>query len=208
MDLFYKTALFIHVLFGASALISGAIAIIAQKGKNYHNKSGLIFFYSMMLVCISAISISIFKYNTFLLHIGIFSFFMVFSGYRSIKNKSLKPIWIDWAVLAIAVLNSIFMIASMQIVLVVFGFIGASLSFSDIKIFTDILKEKPILKNQWVLRHISMMMGGYISTFTAFVVVNITLENYAWIPWLLPTIIGTPIISYYTRKYSLKTSKK
>jgi hypothetical protein len=52
-----------------------------------------------------------------------------------------------------------------------------------------------------------MMLGAYISTATAFLVVNITMINYPWVTWLVPTFIGTPLIVYWTNKYTIKNKK-
>jgi len=204
MKLFYEIALVIHIISGFTALVVGLLAILAKKGKYLHLKTGITFYYSMLLVAVTAISISILKSNMFLLHIGIFSFFMVYSGYQSIKNKSLKPGFLDWAVFLIALVNSAFMIYSLKIPLMVFGGIGFSLAISDFRIFISVLQKKEIAKNQWLLRHIGMMLGSYIATFTAFLVVNLSAFNYAWIFWLLPTVIGTPLIIYWTMKYTIK----
>jgi uncharacterized membrane protein len=206
METIYKICLGIHILFGFTALISGFIAIVSQKGKKLHKITGITFFVSMVMVCFSAILISLMKDNRFLLHIGIFSFYLVLAGYRSVKNKSLNPGIIDWILLFTAFVNCLSMVLNGQLVLIVFGWLGASLAAQDAKLFYDIIKHKEILKNKWLLRHISTMLGGYIATFTAFIVVNISLESLPWLPWLLPTIIGTPLIAYWTRKYQTKKS--
>jgi uncharacterized membrane protein len=205
MELIYKIALVVHSLSGMTALLAGFAAIISKKGKNIHRKSGVLFFYSMLLVCATAFYISILKSNTFLLHIGIFTFFMIYSGYRSVKNKSLKPIISDWLILMIAFVNGLWMIASMHIILMVFGLIGCLLAVSDFRLFIQIIQHKEISKNQWLLRHLGMMLGAYIATSTAFIVVNIQTMDFAWIPWLVPTAIGTPMIFYCTRKYKSKS---
>lgn len=206
METIYKIFLGIHILSGFTALVAGFIAIVAQKGKKVHKISGLTFFIGMIMVCFSAILISLMKDNRFLLHIGIFSFYLVYSGYRSVKNKSLTPSTIDWVLLLTAFVNCLAMVLSGQLVLIVFGVLGASLAAQDAKLFYDIINKKELLKNKWLLRHISTMLGGYIATFTAFLVVNISLESLPWLPWLLPTIIGTPLIAYWTRKYQPKKS--
>jgi uncharacterized membrane protein len=206
MENFYKIFLGIHILSGFTALFSGFIAIVAQKGKKVHKITGLTFFISMIMVCVSAILISLMKDNRFLLHIGIFSFYLVYSGYRSVKNKSLIPSIMDWVLLLTAFVNCLVMVWSGQLVLIVFGLLGASLAAQDAKLFYDIIKQNEILKNKWLLRHISMMLGGYIATFTAFIVVNISLQSLPWLPWLLPTIVGTPLIAYWTKKYQPKKS--
>jgi hypothetical protein len=201
MEITYKIALIAHIISGFTALFSGCIAIISQKGKKVHRNSGLIFFFSMLVVCVSATLISLLKHNQFLLHIGIFSFFLVYSGYRSVINKSLLPNALDWCVLGIVIINCIIMLFSAKIVLIVFGGIGSFLAIRDAKLLYSIYKKKEIPKNVWLIRHIGMMLGGYIATFTAFLVVNITIESLPWLPWLLPTIIGVPLIAFWTKKY-------
>lgn len=196
----YKIALIAHILAGSLALVSGLSAIVFRKGFSKHKIAGLIYFYSMILVCISAILISLLKQQSFLLHVGIFSGYMVFSGYRAVLNKTFRAHWFDWVLLLISLINAAFMILSMKVILMVFGIIGFSLSFGDLRYFIMKIKSKEIPKSQWLVRHIGMMLGAYISTFTAFLVVNITNVEYPMLVWLMPTFIGTPLIAYWTRK--------
>lgn len=204
MENLYKLFLGIHILSGFIALVSGFIAIVAQKGKKLHQKAGKAFFTGMILVCISATLISLMKNNQFLLHIGIFSFFLVYSGYRSVKNKSLYPSISDGLVVSLALVNCAIMLFTNQIILIVFGALGTFLAVRDAKLLYDIKNNKIIQKNVWIIRHIGMMLGGYIATFTAFLVVNVSLESLPWLPWLVPTIIGSPLIAYWTKKYQPK----
>lgn len=44
----------------------------------------------------------------------------------------------------------------------------------------------------WVVPHISLMCGSYVSFVTAFLVVNI--PNSPW-PWIVPTVVATPLIA-------------
>lgn len=59
MEKSIQILIFIHASFGGIALISGLISMIAKKGKNIHKKSGLIFFYSMVLCGFSAMTVAI-----------------------------------------------------------------------------------------------------------------------------------------------------
>lgn len=59
----------------------------------------------------------------------------------------------------------------------------------------------------WLRRHISGMLGSYIAMTTALLVVNAhRIPSYTALPrifyWLLPTIIGTPLILMTIRKYT------
>ncbi len=192
-----------HIAFGFTALITGLAAIFSEKGQKKHRLFGKIFFYSMLGVAAIAIFISIIKDNQFLLIIGIFAFYMDYSGYRAIKNKSLKPSALDWLILLIASCNSIFMLISGNTVLLVFGSLNSLFVISTFRIFIKTLQGKEIPKLQWLARHIGMMLGTYIATTTAFIVVNVKHVNPAWLPWLLPSIIGTPLIVYFVRKYTI-----
>ena len=81
------------------------------------------------------------------------------------------------------------------IVFVVFGFISLRFVYTDWQNYTGKAKEK----NYWLLAHLQRMTGAYIASLTAFLVVNKILPGI--IVWLLPTVILTPLIIVWTRKY-------
>lgn len=59
-------------------------------------------------------------------------------------------------------------------------------------------------KRDWLKKHISGMLGSYIAMTTALLVVNASLLPTSipnLIYWLLPTIIGTPLIRYTIKKH-------
>ncbi|MBC7922645.1 MAG: hypothetical protein H7Z75_16310, partial [Ferruginibacter sp.] len=58
----------------------------------------------------------------------------------------------------------------------------------------------------WLRMHIERMGGAYIATVTAFLVVNVRVEP-AFIPWLLPGLLGGFGIRYFVRKYALEKSR-
>lgn len=203
----YKISLGLHIASGILSLVSGLIAILSKKGLKVHRLSGMIFFISMLVVAASAIFISILKSNQFLLLIGIFAFYQDYSGFRAIRNKQLKPSWLDWFVLIVAGVNAFFMIYSMNLVLMVFGGICSYLVIGSVRIFILTVRGKEIPKLLWLSRHIGMMLGAYIATLTAFLVVNVRRFEPAWLPWLLPSMIGVPLILYWTRKYTLKPGR-
>jgi hypothetical protein len=204
MDSLLKVFLGIHIVSGFIALLSGLIAILTKKGQKNHKKAGIIYFYSMLGVSASALVISIIKSNEFLLYISIFAFFETFNGYRSVKVKDLKAKPIDWIVLLLGLVNTVLMILSKNMILMVFGGISIFLIYSTFVIYFNNLKNKPQLEMIWLPRHIGMMLGAYIATTTAFIVVNLSYAAIPWLPWLLPTFIGVPLIFYFTNKYRPK----
>jgi uncharacterized membrane protein len=208
METILNTSLIFHIASGFIALSSGLIIFILKKGNKQHRKVGSVFFYSMLMIVLTAFVISILKENPFLFMIGIFSLFMNYSGYRSIKNKTLKPNKLDWFVLVLGAINMIVMIYTLNIVLMIFGGISISLISGDIRTFIKTTRGQEIPKMTWLRRHIGMMMGTYIATITAFIVTAgprtdwYTTINPHWLPWVLPSLILTPMIIYFSRKYA------
>jgi hypothetical protein len=69
-----------------------------------------------------------------------------------------------------------------------FGCLAFWLGFKDLRKF----KVRPTEKTHWILSHGMRMAGAYTATITAFVVVNVQVQQ-QWILWLLPGIIVIPL---------------
>jgi uncharacterized membrane protein len=207
----------IHAIFGGIALLSGPGALMVLKGGRAHRTFGKIFFYAMMCTSVLALIISNLPghKNLFLFLIGIFSIYMVSTGYRYLSLDKLhlgqKPELIDWILtLAMALFGLILFIggimqfwgvwvlmynSSFGIVMIVFG------SFSLLMVREDLngYRGKVQYKNHRLLMHIGRMVGANIAAFTAFLVVNNKiLPNI--LAWLLPTFVGLPIAIYWSNK--------
>ncbi len=202
---FVTTALLaLHIAGGTTALVTGLLAMLFDKYKKKHRQAGLVFFWSMNLVTVSAIGLSSIRHNLFLLAIGIFSFYMNFTGYRAIKNKSMKYRWIDWLVTILAAGTAVFMLSTGNTVLLAFGSILLFLNYRNTKL-QWLNDEERKEKRPWrYIAHLGNMGGTYISALTAFVVVNINFVKPVWLIWLLPSIIGVPFIIYYTEVWKKK----
>lgn len=196
--------IYLHAGLGGIALLSGTLAMIFQKGKNAHKKSGKVFFICLLISAVIAIIISLLPnhYNPFLLSIGIFSLYLLLSGYRALryKRKDFK-LGIDKLIASIMLITGLAMIllplissGKLNIVLSIFGGIGLFSAIRDLLIFN----KKEAMRKSWLRLHLGNMMGAYIASFTAFLVVNNVLPNL--ISWLGPTVIGTFFIIYWNRK--------
>jgi len=197
---FYKLTLILHAIFGSTALFSGFLAIVSKKGQRFHILTGKIYAGAMFGVIISAWVASCFKLNLFLILIGLFAFYLVIRGLRSTRIKSLKPTIIDWVLLAMGFATSVYMISTLNLILLVFGIIFLILLSGDLQIFIKIKKGKSIHPKEWLASHLGMMLGSYIAALTAFIVINIEYDPLPWLPWILPSLILTPLIFIYTRK--------
>ncbi|MBG9588058.1 DUF2306 domain-containing protein [Cytobacillus firmus] len=74
------------------------------------------------------------------------------------------------------------------------------------------LARKLLWKN-WLTMHIGGMLGSYIGVITATLVVNgskipLVSEIPTLLLWFIPTIVGTPIISVVSRRYTNRTQSK
>ena len=195
----------IHILAGTIALLCAALAVSSEKGKKFHVLSGRTYFWCMVGIFLTAIPMSIINSNTFLFLIAIFSFYLAFAGMRFAKNRKGIATTIDWIAVSLMILSGLGMWAlaityfisdnSQYITLLVFGFIALALGYGDYRSH----KNKAATGKERIAKHLTNMMAGTIAVITAVLVVNVNIEP-IWIWWLLPTVVITPIISYWNNK--------
>lgn len=200
METILSLLLLIHITAGVASFASGIFAIVTKKGGRLHRISGRIYLVGMSLVAVTAVGISVYRNNLFLLLIAGFSFYMLFAGVRSIYNKSLRPNFWDWLVLSIGLVTCATMFLTAHLILVVFGVLFSVGLVQEIILFVRTTRGTQPAAKQWLLRHIGMMLGSYIATTTAFLVTNVQYFEPQWIPWLAPTILGSPIIAFYSAR--------
>ena len=179
MNVILKTFLIIHVVAGAIALVVAPVALAVEKGGEAHKKWGRAFFWAMTMVFITAIILSAYKLNLFLLMIAVFSYYSIVSGYRWLYLKKMhlgqRPKKIDWAALTITTLFNICFVAWGVYMAVnghygVFAYLAIGFGLGGLLVakgnLMKFLKDTP--KNAWIYEHIGGMLGGYIATVTAF----------------------------------------
>ena len=208
MQLIFKIFLVLHIIGGSLSLLSGLLVVLSKKGNQRHRKLGRVFYYSMLLTTSSSLLLAVIKSGLFLFCIGIFSFYQTYMGYRAIKNKELRAGTADKLVWSMAVINSLVMIATINPVLMVFGGIGVANTLRQF-IQQRQLKGSPAPAGEWLQLHIGMIMGAFIATVTAFIVVNAP-DNlgtvYAVLLWLTPTILLVPLIVFWSIKYKKRAT--
>jgi len=195
----------IHILAGTIALLSAALAVSSEKGKRIHILSGRTYFWCMVGIFLTAIPMSIINSNIFLFLIAIFSFYLAFAGIRFAKNRKGIATTIDWIAVSLMTLSGLGMWAlaiiyfindnSQYITLLVFGFIALALGYGDYRSH----KNKTAIGKERIAKHLTNMMAGTIAVITAVLVVNVNIEP-IWVWWVLPTVVISPIIAYWSKK--------
>ena len=200
-----RALLILHILSGAIALFSAALALSTEKGKKFHVLSGKSYFWAMVLIFLTAIPMSILKSNVFLFLIAIFSFYLAFSGKRFARNRKGIPARLDliavnfmflsgagmWILAIIFFINN----NSQFITLIVFGFLALFLGYGDFQTF----KNQTATGKERIAKHLTNMMGGTIAVVTAVLVVNPPADP-EWVWWILPTVLITPVIFWWNKK--------
>ena len=195
----------IHILAGIIALFCAALAVVSKKGKRFHVLSGIAYFWSMTVIFITAIPMSIIGGNVFLFLIAVFSFYLAFAGMRFARNRDGIATTLDWVAIGLMILSGLGMLIlaavyflnnnSQYIVLIVFGLISIALGSADFRSY----KNNSATGKERISRHLTNMMGGTIAVITAVLVVNPPFEP-EWIWWIFPTILITPIIFWWNYK--------
>ena len=201
------TLLVIHIAAGSVALLTALVALVTAKGGRVHVLAGRVYAIGMTLIFLTAIPLAIFGASVFLLLIAIFSFYLVFAGWRFARNRSRRPQPVDWLAAGVMGLTGLGMWVYAGVLaatgggnwvtMLAFGSIAVALSVADGLFFNQgrsvRRRPAPYLRIQ---RHLTNMMAGTIATVTAVMVVNVSM-NPVWLPWLLPTIIITPLIVWW-----------
>lgn len=215
----YTAILGMHILGGSVALLAGLLAILTKKGQRKHMLSGRWFYVAMQVVGISALMMSSMKWNAFLFSLGILSLYFTYAGRQSLRywrqKQTMAPRLLEKLPAIIAFLTGVVMIAYPTYAMIVnrkifialplvFGLVLVLNTLQEFRLWRDEGNFRPGNRS-WLLRHISMMGAAYISTVTAFLVVNIN-EVPMWMPWLLPTVVGTMVIFYSVGKWRRKLS--
>ncbi|CAN5469840.1 hypothetical protein BH10BAC6_BH10BAC6_12270 [soil metagenome] len=199
--------LILHICAGFGALVLGAINAVRTKGTQTHRRVGRLYVGCMVVIGVSALLLATIRPNLFLAMIGLFSLHLAWGGYRATKIKKTEDLhWSDMAIAAAAFLAGIVLVSmgAMQgnVLILVFGVSSAVNALSDLN-FARRLRAGTLTRGAWMRRHIGLVSGSYIAVWTAFLVVNVSFEP-AYIGWLLPTALGTPIIAYVTRKHMMR----
>lgn len=169
METFIKYLIFSHVAAGVISLISAPISMVVAKGGTAHRISGKVFFWSMVYIFVSALVLGTYHWKPFLLMVSVLSFYLVYSGYRTLYQKQIQlgkgVMWYDWTVAALCGIFMLgFLIWSVELmvngtnaILIIFFNTGGLFSIiTEVKRYVT----KSEQKYGWLFNHIGRMVGA------------------------------------------------
>jgi hypothetical protein len=213
-----QISIIVHVTAGMLTLIAGPIAIFANRRHiRLHKIVGKIFFYAMLVVCFSAVSVFLRRPNEvflqFLLGIAILVFAGVLRAVRAfviMKTGKIGNIDVFYSILL--GLNALWMLGmstwhfiqgtmiAFPILFLVFGLGAAGDVSKNIKMFS---KPENFDKIAWLKLHVSSMLSAFTASTTAF-----TVNSADFLPWYLqwfgPTLLLLPLQIYWGKQLSPK----
>lgn len=222
MELIDKYLLTIHVIAGFTSLFVFILPLISKKGGDIHRKTGRLYVYSMWVVVITALVLSIINavesnYITalFLGYLAIltsnplwYGISILKYGFKPPESLLRKKRAYELVVFLIAIFNiSVFIYLQgkgQSILLLIFGLLGLT---AMPQAFASIMKLKE--KANPVADHVEAMITTGIAAYTAFFVFggysffeNLYKGHMVVLFWTLPGIIGGICISRLRRKYT------
>ena len=168
-----------------------------------HRKSGLVFVFTMLISAVVSMTVAVQPnhINTFLFSIGILTIYFVIGGYLALRYKKKyvnliadKCLAIAMLAIGVAMMSNPFYLGYLNIVMLVLGALGTVFAVRD---FMSFSKHEELHKH-WLTLHIGKITGGYISAFTAFIVVNQYIPGIAG--WFVPGVVGGIFIAFWIRK--------
>jgi uncharacterized membrane protein len=204
--------LILHITGGAIGLLTGLMILSVPKGKKLHKALGMLFVYGMMTAGISSLILASIHPNPFLFMIGVFTLYMTGTGVRSIKSKNStsgpnladRILQIGMGISGIILMGwgAKLLVAGTVFgsVLILFSAIGLAMLGFDLKK----IQKHPPDRQGYIRLHIQRLLGAFIGSLTAFLVVNLQyLPDFfpTWIYWILPTLIISPVIKFWSDKY-------
>ena len=220
MEALHKIILFIHIAIGSISLLIFWIPVFTKKGGKLHNKAGMLYVYTMWIVVITAVFLSIINliqndYITaaFLGFLTLLTGHPLWYAVAILKHKKQIPVRllkIRRVILGLLVSSAaglviwsiLLKVQGASILLLIFGIIG----LTQLPLFLKSIKKSQADGN-WIAAHINGMVTSGIAAYTAFFAFGgstffgeIFTGPMIAIPWTLPSVIGTIFISREIRK--------
>ena len=201
--------LYLHILGGTISLILGIVPIISKKGGNLHKFTGRIFGIAMLVATLSGVVLSVIRPQQMLFLVGLFSSYLVIAGVLPLRlmgpqqlNTIKKALILPTLGLMLAV--AMLLYAGYHLIPgnaegIVIGVFGLGLLTSAMADYKWISRLTETTRTQLISIHVGRIVGAYIASCTAFLVVNqpipVPIAN-----WFIANLVFVPVIVYWQRK--------
>ena len=202
----------IHSATGAAVFIIGLLQIVLKKGGKRHIILGQVYLFLWFLLLVTGAYLG----GPMITLIGLFGFYFAITGARisKLKNKSFQLFDKIIAISSVVVMVYIMYYGvnlylggdtSFGTIFLVFGLIFLLTLQKDIRKYLHIGPAIPLKygKMDWYFEHLTRMSISFIAAVTAFTSIqNVFGQN--TLNFLLPTVIGTAMIVFFTKRLSKK----
>lgn len=206
----FQTLLALHIMGGGLSLLAGGVVMVLPKGDPRHARLGRVYFWALLLASAVAIPMCYLHPNYFLFVIAVFTAYMLITGLRYLRHVGpFGPSALDWGLTTTMLVFGLAFLglgaqrllegSSFGWVLATFGAISLQFVWQDVRNF----RGKSPIRNFGLTTHLQRMVGSYIASVTAFLVVNIEFLPPVLI-WLAPTAVLVPLILVWTRRWAVK----
>lgn len=208
----FEVARGLHIVSGALALLSFLVPAVVRKGSPLHRRVGWVYAGAMGVVAATGATLCVLHLlrgdpvapSVFLLYVAWMSVTSLWAGLRALRSKARRAPGgsaLDLAVPAVLAAAGLGIgawgLTTGAVVHAVFGAIGAWIGISHVRYW----RTAPTDGRHWYDAHAANLIGAGIATFTAFAVVNAAhLGLPGTFAWLLPTVVGVPVIALVQRR--------
>lgn len=206
----------IHASFGIICIVSGLLAITAEKRRGRHSNAGRVFAVSLTFTFVAILLNIVVRKNVFMLGLGWLAVYTGIEGWRALLRfkGSLphQPTVFDYlfgtSTLILSVGLFVFGVRvfiqsknPMGFVCIVFGVLGVSVLRKTWQRYKTIASEQ-----QWLKIHIDMMSAAFSAAVTAFLAVQFSghLGGFEWVVWVTPTLVLSRYGSYEAKRRGLR----
>lgn len=196
----------IHMMFGATVVLSGLICFLCKKGSPLHRKSGKIFVVCMGLAAAFSVAMHVADPHRFdSLPLSLIFFYLAYNGYRIIQigtPPNFKKADIsDWTILYSTLLTNLLFMVPLSVyykdtVMFVLGCIGVYYTIEGIRW----LKHPEKFLSKRLYHHVCRMIQAYSATVCALSALIFEPFLSYEVRWLWPVVAGLIIILLIRRK--------
>ena len=220
----HEIFLYIHIPFGVLSLLLFWVPIGLPKGSKHHRSFGRYYFYSMWVVVVTALLLSV--CNLILdrmmaaLYLGFLSIITAYPLWYANEILKQKEVWTNRYFITRKVFSAVLFASGLGMLLlggIKFHFLGMGTMMGffgllAIPAFRDLMMSKPkaMLKEKRMKMHIQGTIISGIAAYTAFsafggsrIMVELLHMHHQWmvIPWILPTVLGLTYSRFMKRRY-------